>query len=100
MSNPSWDDNVLEDEAYALEQFFLCLQIEDMNISVSDGHLIATDECGNVWRDNEIHDFALNECLTFGPDGKLIEGFMVNEDYLDPILKYAKLRDIHIETVG
>ena len=47
MSNPSWDDNVSEDEAYALEQFFLCLQIEDMNISISDGHLVATDECGN-----------------------------------------------------
>ena len=85
MSNPSWEDNVLEDEAYALEQFFLCLQIEDMNISVSDGHLIATDECGNVWRDNEIYDFALNECLTFGPDGKLIEGFFVNGDYRDPL---------------
>ena len=99
MSNPSWDDNVSEDEAYALEQFFLCLQIEDMNISISDGHLVATDECGNVWRDNEIYDFALNECLAFGPDGKLIEGFLVNEDYLDPILKYAKFRDIHIDTV-
>ena len=47
-----------------------------------------------------LYRIALNECLTFGPDGKLIEGFMVNEDYLDPILKYAKLRDIHIETVG
>ena len=55
---------------------------------------------GGLEQTDGIYDFALNECLTFGPDGKLIEGFMVNEDYLDPILKYAKLRDIHIETVG
>lgn len=100
MGDPIKNDNILEDEAYALEQFFLCLQIEDMSISIVGEHLVATDDCGNMWRDNEIYDFALNECLSFGSDGKLIDGLIVNDDYLNPILKYAELREVRIETVG
>lgn len=91
------DLQALENEAYALERFFTCLKIEDIRIVVKNGHLVATDTCGNRWKDNQIYDFALNECLTFGPDGNLIKGFVVAADCLNPILEYASFRGVHIE---
>lgn len=90
----------LEDEVFALEQFFCCLQIEDMEISAEDGHLMAMDEWGNSWVDEEIYDFALNECLSFDAGGKLIDGFIVNQDYLQPVLDYAARRGVEIRAVG
>ena len=47
----------------------MSMKIEDISIEIRDNQLVAFDSDGNKWVENEIFDFALNECLTFGADG-------------------------------
>ena len=85
--------------ANALDSLFMSMKIEDISIEIRDNQLVAFDSDGNKWVENEIFDFALNECLTFGADGHLIDGYCINEELLDQILHYAAQRDVKIERI-
>ena len=92
-------EELLIEEANALDSLFMSMKIEDISIEIRDNQLVAFDSDGNKWVENEIFDFALNECLTFGADGHLIDGYCVNEELLDQILHYAAQRDVKIERI-
>ena len=92
-------EELLIEEANALDSLFMGMKIEDISIEIRDNQLVAFDSDGNKWVENEIFDFALNECLTFGADGHLIDGYCVNEELLDQILHYAAQRDVKIERI-
>ena len=92
-------EELLVEEANALDSLFMGMKIEDISIELRDNQLVAFDSDGNKWVENEIFDFALNECLTFGADGHLIDGYCVNEELLDQILHYAAQRDVKIERI-
>lgn len=86
-------------EANALDDLFFNIKIYDIDIQIKGNQLIATDEHGNRWVENEIFAFALNECLTFGEDGKLIYGMDVNQEALDSVRHFAAQRGVKIITV-
>ena len=92
-------EELLIEEANALDSLFMSMKIEDISIEIRDNQLVAFDSDGNKWVENEIFDFALNECLTFGADGHLIDGYCINEELLDQILHYAAQRDVKIERI-
>ena len=92
-------EELLIEEANALDSLFMSMKIEDISIEIRDNQLVAFDSDGNKWLENEIFDFALNESLTFGADGHLIDGYCVNEELLDQILHYAAQRDVKIERI-
>ena len=73
-------EELLIEEANALDSLFMSMKIEDISIEIRDNQLVAFDSDGNKWVENEIFDFALNECLTFGADGHLIDGYCINEE--------------------
>lgn len=87
----------LSQEVDALSSFFIGIKIEDIEIAIKNEQLVASDSYGNCWTENEIYEFALNECLTFGADGKVIDGYDVNQENLDLVLYYAARRKVAIE---
>ena len=96
---PYQNQTSLDEEINALDLLFMHLKMEDMNVSVKRGHLIAWDSLGNKWKDDEIYHFALNDCLAFNSDGTLVKGLCVADQYLNPVLHYASRRGVPILTV-
>ena len=72
-------EELLIEEANALDSLFMSMKIEDISIEIRDNQLVAFDSDGNKWVENEIFDFALNECLTFGADGHLIDEMCIRD---------------------
>lgn len=83
------NENSLDDKADFLISFFDA-QLINMSIDVKDGHLFAMDDEGNDWKDAEIYDFALNECLCFIKDGSLASGLAAAEPYVERLKADAK----------
>ena len=75
----------------ALCDFFWASHMEDVVITEDKrGHLVAKDGAGNRWKDAEIYDFVLNECLGFEPDGKLQFGYgAISQDLADTLKAHA-----------
>lgn len=92
-------EQLLIHEANALDDLFFSIKIFDIEIQIEGNQLIATDEDGNRWVENEIFEFALNECLAFGENGKLIYGLCVNQEALDLVRHFAAQRGVNIITV-
>lgn len=99
-SDPSGHDEEKEQllihEANALADLFFNIKIYDIDIQIKGNQLIAEDEDGNRWIENEIFEFVLNECLAFGENGKLIDGLYVNKEVLDMVRHFAAQRGVEI----
>lgn len=80
---------LLEDKSAFLEDFFWKQKIT-MDVWAEGGHLVAEDDEGNRWVDEEIYDFAVNECLCFNPDGSLSDGLAAAEPFAERLVKDAK----------
>ena len=79
----------LSPKADFLNDFFTAQKMI-IDVNVKDGHLVAKDDEGNQWKDAEIYDFALNECLAFSKDGALPFGFGAAEKYAERLKADAK----------
>ena len=84
------DDHMAE-KIDALCDFFWKSHMEDVFVSeYKRGHFMARDGDGNRWKDAEIYDFVLNECLGFEPDGKLQFGYgAISQDLADTLKAHA-----------
>ena len=78
-------EELLIEEANALDSLFMSMKIEDISIEIRDNQLVAFDSDGNKWVENA--------------DGHLIDGYCINEELLDQILHYAAQRDVKIERI-
>lgn len=92
------DNEALDNRAGFLEDFFNAQHIT-MVIDVANGHLVAKDDEGNSWRDAEIYDFALNECLAFNEDGSLSDGLAAAEPFAERLKKDAKVYGVEITAI-
>lgn len=79
----------LNDKAEFLEDFFAAQHIV-MAVNIKNGHFFAYDDEGNTWKDSEIYDFAINECLAFNNDGTLSSGLGAAEPYYRQLIADAK----------
>lgn len=89
------NDDSLDSKADFLISFFDA-QLINMSIDVKDGHLLAKDDEANKWKDAEIYDFALNECLCFEKDGSLASGLAAAEPYVERLKADAKAFGVEI----
>lgn len=94
----SLTDEELEDRAGFLEDFFWAQHIT-MGVNVLDGHLVATDDEGNIWTDEDVYDFALNECLAFNEDGSLSDGLGAAEPYAERLKADAKVYGVEVTSI-
>lgn len=84
----------------ALCDFFWKSHMEDVTVTEDKrGHLVAKDSEGNRWRDAEIYDFVLNECLGFEPDGTLQFGFgAISQELADTLKAHAAAYGVLVNT--
>lgn len=78
-----------------LNDFFWAQKIP-MSIDVIDESMIAKDDDGNVWKDAEIYNFALNECLCFNKNGTLASGLDAAIPFVDRLKEDAKIFGVKI----
>ena len=86
-------------EANALDNIFHALNMDDIIITIKDNNLIASDNYGNRWRNEEIYDFIFNDALQLDSNGNLLEGYYVKPDLLKQIKSYAKQHNVKINYV-
>ena len=71
---------ILVGRADTLQTVCFQLNIDDMEVKVKsapnkDYHIVAKDAQNNFWKDGQIYDFLINECLGWNPDGSLQDGY-------------------------
>ena len=74
-------------------------KIDDMTVDFEGDTIIGFDDDGNEWKGADLYQFLLNEVLTFGADGKLVEGLSVDERIINSVLDYAKKYGVEPELV-
>ena len=74
-------------------------KIDDIVVEFDGDTIVASDNDGNKWKGAELYQFLLNEVLTFGADGKLVEGLSVDERIINNVLDYAKKYGVEPELV-
>ena len=73
-----------------LDAVFHALRMDDIFVKYTAfGNLIVKDFDGNRWKNEELYEFILNECLTFNPDGTLVDGLYMRDDLLKELKSYA-----------
>ena len=95
---PDMEDTTLDDKASLLVDFFWAQKIT-MVVDVVNGHLFAHDDEGNSWKDAEIYDFALNECLCFNEDGSLSDGLSEAMPFVEQLKEDAKAYGVSITSI-
>ena len=92
------NENLLR-KADFLVDFFWAQHIY-MSVEVEDNHLIARDDEGNEWKDAEIYDFGLNDCLCFNEDGSLSKGLAAAEPFVEQLKADAKEFGVEITAIS
>lgn len=92
------NENLLR-KADFLVDFFWAQHIY-MSVEVEDNHLIARDDEGNEWKDAEIYDFGLNDCLCFNEDGSLHNGLAAGEPFVEQLKADAKEFGVEITSIS
>lgn len=87
----------LADHCSILQQFFHQFKADDIDVYVKDSHIIAVDGYGNQWKDAEVYDFVLNECLAWDTNGNLKDGFAsVSNDLAAALKRHAASYEVRI----
>lgn len=80
-----------DEKADALDTFFSFSKMDDCYIDQTYPHLIVKDGEGHRWKDAQVYDFVLNECLAFEKDGTLQFGFgAISQSLADTLVSHAK----------
>ena len=88
-SQPAEKESEQNKELNAVDDLLAACKIDDMTVDFENGEIVARDG-DSEWRGAELYQFLLNEVLTFGSDGKLVEGLSVDEHIINNVLDYAK----------
>lgn len=79
-----------DEELNTLDELFRAMKMDDMTVSFDEkGNLVCTDDMQNKWVNAGLYDFIINEVLCFGADGKLVEGFEMDDELVEKIKAYA-----------
>ena len=89
-----------DEELNTLDRLFRAMKLDDMTSDFDEkGNLVCTDDMQNKWVNAELYDFIINEALCFGADGKLVEGFDMDEDLIEKIKAYAAEHAVYPDAV-
>ena len=89
-----------DEELNTLDRLFRAMKMDDMTADFDEkGNLVCTDDMQNKWVNAELYDFIINEALCFGADGKLVEGFDMDEDLIEKIKAYAAEHAVYPDAV-
>ena len=97
-SQPAEKKTEKDKELDAIYDLLTACKIDDITVKF-DGDVIVGFDDENEWKDAELYKFLLNEVLTFGADGKLVEGLSVDEYIINNVLDYAKMYGVEPEVV-
>lgn len=89
-----------DEELNTLDRLFRAMKMDDMTVSFDEkGNLVCTDDMNNKWVNAELYDFIINEALCFGADGKLVEGFEMDDELIEKIKAYAAEHAVYPDAV-
>lgn len=89
-----------DEELNTLDRLFRAMKMDDMTVAFDEkGNLVCTDDINNKWVNAELYDFIINEALCFGADGKLVEGFEMDDELVEKIKAYAAEHAVYPDAV-
>ena len=89
-----------DEELNTLDRLFRAMKMDDMTVAFDEkGNLVCTDDMNNKWVNAELYDFIINEALCFGADGKLVEGFEMDDELVEKIKAYAAEHAVYPDAV-
>ena len=98
-SQPAEKENEQDKEIDTVFLLLNACRIAVTTVKYEDDNIVLIDDDGNEWKGAEMYKFLLNEVLTFGADGKLVEGLSVDERIINSVLDYAKKYGVEPELV-
>ncbi len=87
-----------DEELSVLQRFFAASKADDISVGYVGSRLIAEDG-ENVWENEAIYNFIVNEMLSFDENENLIEGFDYDTELIDAIKYYTSQYGVPIEPV-
>jgi hypothetical protein len=76
-------------ELEAIGNFLNACNIDDITFSFDEGVFTATDG-ETTWNRTEFYEFLLNDVVVLDENEKLVEGFSMRDEALEPIIQYGK----------
>ena len=98
-SQPTEKENEQDKEIDTVFLLLNACRIAVTTVKYEDDNIVLIDDDGNEWKGAEMYKFLLNEVLTFGADGKLVEGLSVDERIINSVIDYAKKYGVEPELV-
>ena len=83
------DSCCVYEEMELLEDVFHNMRMDDMRMSRKRGCIEVHDSYGNRWRGAEVYRFIMEECLSFLPEGKLVDGLTMDEGLIAGLKRFA-----------
>ena len=83
-------------EIDAIYDFLSACKIDDISVTFENGEFSATDG-ETTWKRQGFYEFLLNDVVTIDENGKLVEGFSMRDEVLEPIVQYANEAGATIE---
>ena len=77
-------------ELDTLDEIFAAMKMDDIEVNYDErGVLYATDSEDNFWQGAELYRFILHEALAFDENGKLKDGFGIDEELIERVKECA-----------
>ena len=98
-SQPAEKENDQDKEIDAVFALLNACKIAVNTVKYEDDTIVLIDDDGNEWKGAEMYDFLLNEVLTFSEDGKLVDGYGIDDRMVLSVVEYAKKYGVEPELV-
>lgn len=83
-------------ELDTLDEIFAAMKMDDIEANYDErGVLYATDGEDNFWQGAELYRFILHEALAFDENGKLKDGFGIDEELIERVKECAAGYDVY-----
>ena len=85
-----------DSELDTLDEIFAAMKMDDIEVNYDErGVLYATDSEDNFWQGAELYRFILHEALAFDENGKLKDGFGIDEELIERVKEFAAGYDVY-----
>ena len=83
----------------AINELLYACDITDIHLTYEYGMVVARDSDNNVWRGRELYDFLLHEVVELDEDGKLLDGYGIDQGLVDEVVRYSERAARKEETI-
>lgn len=74
----------------AINELLYACDITDIHLTYEYGMVVARDSDNNVWRGRELYDFLLHEVVELDENGKLLDGYGIDQGLVDEVVRYSE----------